>query len=186
MVAPAAATTLSQVDVGEQMEKSGGALEMLSPIRNTVKGTLTEAVTVQESLDHPSSHSAPTAHLVSRSQGFQQLSLKPKDAPFPVQKQPHATYEESSNSDFGIVPSDSLVNPSSSGRISYMNSNNSDSFLQFDVKEANNQQYLVHHFIDDWSPKDQSGRTTSGPWLEESKSDWTQLSMSIHVASNFS
>ncbi|KAL6573073.1 hypothetical protein OROHE_002549 [Orobanche hederae] len=138
------------------------------------------------SLHHPNSHSAPTDHLVSRSQGFQQLSLKPKDASFSVQKQQHSTYEESSNSEFGIVPSDSLVNPSSSGRISYMNSNNSDSFLQFDVKEANNQQHSVHHFIDDWSPKGQSGRTTSGPWLEEPKSDWTRLSMSIPVAPDFS
>ncbi|KAK6125341.1 hypothetical protein DH2020_040910 [Rehmannia glutinosa] len=133
------------------------------------------------------SASASTDHHVSRSQGFQGLSLipptiglKPKDSPFSIQKQ-HATFSESTDSEFGIVSSDSLLNPSE--RIPYMNTNNSDSFLRYGAKEANNQQ-PVHHFIDDW-PKDQSERD-SGSWPEELKSDWTQLSMSIPMGPDFS
>ncbi|KAL0343463.1 UNVERIFIED_CONTAM: Growth-regulating factor 1 [Sesamum angustifolium] len=135
----------------------------------------------------PNTASASADHLASRSQGFQGLSLIPppislksKDAPFSIQK-PHLPFEESSHSEFGLVSSDSLLNPSE--RISYMNANNSGSFLRFDAKEANNQ-HPVHHFIDDW-PKDQADRS-SGPWPEELKSDWTQLSMSIPVTQDFS
>ncbi|KAK6151128.1 hypothetical protein DH2020_016060 [Rehmannia glutinosa] len=123
----------------------------------------------------------------SQSQGFQGLSLipptiglKPKDAPFSIQKQ-HATFSESTHSEFGIVSSDSLLNPSE--RIPYINTNNSDSFLRYGAKEANNRQ-PVHHFIDDW-PKDQSDRA-SDSWPEELKSDWTQLSMSIPMGPDFS
>lgn len=56
-----------------------------------------------------------------------------------------------------------------------MNDSSSDSLMRLNTKEANSQ-HPVHHFIDDW-PKDQS---------EELKSDWTQLSMSIPVAPDFS
>lgn len=100
-----------------------------------------------------------------------------KEAPFSVQKQ-HIPFEESTHLEFGIVSSDCLLNPSE--KISYMNSSNSDSF---NTKEANSQ-HPVHHFIDDW-PKDQSDRA-SGSWPEELKSDWTQLSMSIPIAPDFS
>lgn len=82
---------------------------------------------------------------------------------------------------FGLVTSDALVNPSE--RISYMNSRNTDTFLGFNNKETANQQ-PVRHFIDDW-PKDQPDRSST-PWPEELKSDWTQLSMSIPVAPDFS
>lgn len=98
--------------------------------------------------------------------------LKSKDASISTQKQ-HVACDESSHSEFGIVSSDSLLNPTE--RISYINTSNSDSFLRFNPKEANNQQ-PVHHFIDDW-PNDQP---------EELKSDWTQLSMSIPMAPDFS
>ncbi|GFQ03301.1 growth-regulating factor 1 [Phtheirospermum japonicum] len=123
-----------------------------------------------------------TNNLDSRSQGFQGLSLVPptiglktKDSPpFSVQKQ-HATFQESSSSsphsEFGIVSSDSLLNPSER-IIPYMNTNTSDSFLQFNSKETRNHQHPVHHFIDDWTKADDHQS-------EELKSDWTQLSMSI-------
>lgn len=121
-----------------------------------------------------------------RSQDFRGLSLIPppavnlksKEAPFSVQKQ----YEESSNSGFGIVSSDCLLNPSE--KISYMNNgSSSDSLMRLNAKEASRQN-LVHHFIDDW-PKDDSDRG-SGSWPDELKSDWTQLSMSIPIAPDFS
>ncbi|KAL8472857.1 hypothetical protein ACS0TY_029903 [Phlomoides rotata] len=127
----------------------------------------------------PNTANASTNHLVIRSQGFQGLpsipstiGLKSKDALFSMQKQ-HVPFNESSHSEFGIVSSDSLLNPTE--RLSYINTSNSDSFLRFNPKEANNE-HPVHHFIDDW-PKDQS---------EELKSDWTQLSMSIPMAPDFS
>ncbi|GER28190.1 growth-regulating factor 1 [Striga asiatica] len=68
-----------------------------------------------------------------RSQEFQGLSLipvttttlKPEATPFPIQKQNHVSFQEPSNSEFGLVSSDSLLNPS--GRIS-----------------------PVHHFEDTW------------------------------------
>lgn len=106
------------------------------------------------------------------------VNLKSKEAPFSVQKQ----YEESSNSEFGIVSSDCLLNPSE--KISYLNNgSNSDSLMRLSTKEASSQ-HPVHHFIDDW-PKDESDRG-SGSWPEELKSDWTQLSMSIPIAPDFS
>ncbi|KAG8384242.1 hypothetical protein BUALT_Bualt04G0097500 [Buddleja alternifolia] len=120
-------------------------------------------------------------HLAKRALGFQgpplispSTGLKPKDAPFTIQKQ-HVQFEELSHSEFGLVSSDSLLNPTE--RISYMNTTNSDSFLAFNEKEANDP-HPVHHFIDDW-PKNHSNRASGSTWPEELKSDWTQLSMSI-------
>ncbi|PIN13036.1 hypothetical protein CDL12_14341 [Handroanthus impetiginosus] len=143
---------------------------------------------IQHHLTSLQPNTATATNLVSRSQGFQGLSLitpttglKSKETPFSVQKQ-HVSFEESSQSEFGIVSTDSLLNPSE--RISYMNSTNTDSFLHFDAKESNNQ-HPVHHFIDDW-PKDHHSDRASGSWPEELKSDWTQLSMSIPVAPDFS
>nr|QLI62348.1 growth-regulating factor 1 [Salvia miltiorrhiza] len=139
---------------------------------------------MQHQLNSLQPNAASTNHLVSRSQDFRGLSLVPptvgvksKDASFSIQKQ-HDPYEESSHSEFGIVSSDCLLNPSA--KISYMNGSNSNSF---NTKETNSQ-HPVHHFIDDW-PKDQSDRA-SGSWPEELKSDWTQLSMSIPIAPDFS
>ncbi|KAK4490520.1 hypothetical protein RD792_001200 [Penstemon davidsonii] len=128
-----------------------------------------------------------TKHLVTRTQGFEShplipstLDPKSKDVPFSIQKQNIPPFEESSSysSMFGLVSSDSLVNPSQT--ITYTNTKNPDSFLAFNDKEA-----TVHHFIDDW-PKDQPIRATGSSWPEELKSDWTQLSMSIPMDPDFS
>ncbi|KAI3451896.1 hypothetical protein Pfo_008561 [Paulownia fortunei] len=175
---------------------SGSTASKVAPIASSSSASVMSSSSASNTLTamqhqfsslQPNTASASADHLVSRSQGFQGLSLIPptiglksKDAPFSIQKQ-HVTFEESSHSEFGIVSSDSLLNPSE--KISYMNSSNSGSFLRFDAKEANNQ-HPVHHFIDDW-PKDQSDRA-SGSWPEELKSDWTQLSMSIPMAPDFS
>ncbi|CAA2993484.1 Hypothetical predicted protein [Olea europaea subsp. europaea] len=136
----------------------------------------------------PNSLQPNTVNLVNRKQGFQDhslilptISLNAKDATFSTHKQ-HVPFEESSDSEFGIVCSDALVNPSQ--RISYLNTKDSGSFLGFNYQDATDQR-PVRHFIDD-CPKDQSNRA-SVSWPEELKSDWTQLSMSIPVApSDFS
>ncbi|XWS41738.1 hypothetical protein CRYUN_Cryun17cG0108600 [Craigia yunnanensis] len=106
-------------------------------------------------------------------------NLKLSDSTFTIMKQ-GIPFVESSQSDFGHVASDSLVNPSR--RRSYMNSKEyGGPFLDFTDQEPQDQNPL-RQFIDD-SPKDQSSHSII-TWPEELKSDWTQLSMSIPIASS--
>lgn len=84
------------------------------------------------------------------------MNLQPKD---PHQKQSNNPFE------FGIISSDSLLNPSHK-QASYGNSSKGfGSYLDFSnqAKHSGN-----HHNVDSWP--------------EELKSDWTQLSMSIPMA----
>lgn len=105
------------------------------------------------------------------------INLKPNESTFSFPKQDFP-WEESSQSVFGLVSSDSLLNPSQ--RSSYLNSKSYDeSFLAFNDQETQDQNPL-RQFIDDW-PKDESNRSVI-TWPEELKSDWTQLSMSIPMA----
>lgn len=175
---------------------SGSTASKVAPIASSSSASVMSSSNASNSLSsmqhafsslQPNAAGASTDHLVSRAQDFRGLSLIPptvglksKDAPFSIQKQ-HVPFEESSHSEFGIVSSDCLLNPSE--KISYMNGSNSDSLVRLNTKEANSQ-HPVHHFIDDW-PKDESDRG-SGSWPEELKSDWTQLSMSIPIAPDFS
>ncbi|KAA0036396.1 hypothetical protein IC582_018253 [Cucumis melo] len=86
---------------------------------------------------------------------------------------------ESTQSEFGLVSTDSLLNPSQRG--SYPNPKNYDSFLIFNDQESQDQdQHPLRQFFEDW-PKDQSTRSVM-TWPEEFKSDWTQLSMSIPMS----
>lgn len=106
------------------------------------------------------------------------INLKSKDSPFSIQKQ-HAIFRGSSQTEFGVVSPDSLLNPSQ--RCSRMSSKTSDSLLGFNDHETQNQ-HLLRHFIDK-CPKDQSHRASIS-WPEELKSDWTQLSMSIPMSTS--
>ncbi|XP_044489962.1 growth-regulating factor 1-like isoform X2 [Mangifera indica] len=109
------------------------------------------------------------------------IDLKSNESTFPVTKQ-DIPFEKSSQSVFGFLCSDSLLNPSQ--RSSYSNSKNyGGSFLDFNDSE-NQDQNPLRKFMDDW-PKDESSRSIL-TWPEELKSDWTQLSMSIPIASEFS
>ncbi|CAL5370941.1 unnamed protein product [Camellia sinensis] len=105
-------------------------------------------------------------------------NLKSKDSPFSIPKQ-HIPIEESCHSEFGLLSSDFLLDPSQ--KSSCMNSQNYTSILDFNDPESHDQ-HPLRHFIDDW-PKDQSDRSTIS-WREELKSDLTQLSMSIPMASS--
>lgn len=107
-------------------------------------------------------------------------SLKSNESTFTISK-PEIPLEELSQSLFGLVSTDSLHNPSL--RASGINSKNYCSFLDFNDQETQDQNPL-RQFIDDW-PKDQSNRSVIS-WPEELRSDWTQLSMSIPMASDFS
>lgn len=108
------------------------------------------------------------------------ISLKSNESTFTISK-PENPLEEFSQSFFGLVSTDSLHNPSLRG--SGINSKNYCSFLDFNDQETQDQNPL-RQFIDDW-PKDQSNRSVI-TWPEELRSDWTQLSMSIPMASDFS
>jgi hypothetical protein len=107
------------------------------------------------------------------------INLKSNESTFTISK-PEIPLEEFSQSLFGLVSTDSLHNPSLRGSGS-INSKNYCSFLDFNDQETQDQNPL-RQFIDDW-PKDQSNRSVIS-WPEELRSDWTQLSMSIPMASS--
>lgn len=106
------------------------------------------------------------------------VNLKPEDSTFSIPKQ-EIPIEESFQLEFGLVPSDSLLNPSQ--RTAYLSSKNYESFLNFGDQESQDQ-HPLRQYTNDW-PKDQSNRSVIS-WPEELKSDWTQLSMSIPMASS--
>lgn len=108
-------------------------------------------------------------------------NLKAKDSPFSIPKE-HISVKESPYSQFGIISSDSQFNPSQKTS-TFTNSRNYNSILDFNAHESHDQKPL-RPFMDEW-PKNESSCTTIA-WPEELKSDWTQLSMSIPLASDFS
>ncbi|TKY57922.1 Growth-regulating factor 1 [Spatholobus suberectus] len=104
------------------------------------------------------------------------LELKPKENnPFMIHKH-QIPYDESSrnNNEFGLVTSDSLLNPSQ--KRSFGSSSQKD--------DSESQQHSLRHFIDD-SPKPQSHHHRSGVWPElDMQPDRTQLSISIPMSSS--
>ncbi|KAK4571796.1 hypothetical protein RGQ29_030271 [Quercus rubra] len=103
------------------------------------------------------------------------IDHKPKENSFMNQKQ-QIPYEESTRTEFGLVTSDALLNPSSKSS-SLMNC----SSQELSERRTESQQYF-RHFIDDW-PKIQSDRSAVS-WPElDMQSDRTQLSISIPTAS---
>ncbi|KAG4931538.1 hypothetical protein AAZX31_17G220100 [Glycine max] len=109
------------------------------------------------------------------------LELKPKENnPFMIHKHqiPSDEYSSRNNNEFGLVTSDSLLNPSE--KRSFTSSQKNDS-------SESQQQHSLRHFIDD-SPKPQSNhhhRSSSiWPELDNMQSDRTQLSISIPISSS--
>nr|GLL19345.1 growth-regulating factor 1-like [Ipomoea trifida] len=133
----------------------------------------------------PSPANPSTDHLINnRTQGHSVISpsfvdLKSKDSTMSIQKQQNPYKESSQQSGFGFPSSDSVPNPLQ--RRPFVNSHNSDTLLDF-TGQASHEQHLVHHFIDGWT-KEQSPCAPAS-WPTELKSDWTQLSMSIPMASS--
>lgn len=110
------------------------------------------------------------------------INLKTNDTPFSIAKQ-HIPLDESLQSEFGLVSTDSLLNPTQKSAYMGCKSYNS-SILEFNAQQTQDQ-YPLRHFMDAW-PKDNANRSAI-PWPEDMKSDWTQLSMSIPMsASDFS
>ncbi|KAE8707673.1 Growth-regulating factor 1, putative isoform 2 [Hibiscus syriacus] len=102
-------------------------------------------------------------------------NLKYKESTFMITKQ-GVPFAESFPTYFGHVASDSLINPSH--KSSYMNSKEFGLLLDFTGQENQNHT-PPHQFIDGW-PKNHS----SINWPDELKSDRTQLSMSIPMATS--
>lgn len=108
---------------------------------------------------------------------MQDFTGKSREASFPVLKQEVLFEESSSQSEFGLISSDSYFNLSQKN-----NSNrNYTSFSDFNDEETQDQD-LLRHFMDDW-PKAQSNHSALA-WPEELKPDWTQLSMSTPMTSS--
>ncbi|KAL4595307.1 hypothetical protein ACB092_12G082700 [Castanea dentata] len=104
------------------------------------------------------------------------IDHKPKENSFMNQKQ-QIPYEESTRTEFGLVTSDGLLNPSSKSS-SLMNC----SSQELSERRTESLQSL-RHFIDYW-PKIQSDRSAVS-WPElDMQSDSTQLSISIPTASS--
>jgi hypothetical protein len=104
------------------------------------------------------------------------IDHKPKENSFMIQKQ-QIPYEESTRTEFGLVTSDSLLNPS----------HKSSSLMHCSSQELSDRgtqsQQSLRHFIDDW-PKIQSDRSTVS-WPElDMQSDRTQLSISIPMTTS--
>ncbi|XP_027355262.1 growth-regulating factor 1-like [Abrus precatorius] len=110
------------------------------------------------------------------------LELKPKETPFVIHKQ-RVPYEESSRNEFGLVTSDSLLNPSQKNftllsRRSFGSSQNTSN-------QETDSQHSLRQFIDDW-PKPKTQSHCSGvSWPElDMQSERTELSISIPITSS--
>ncbi|XP_075475244.1 growth-regulating factor 1-like [Primulina tabacum] len=167
---------------------SGSTSFKLAPIASSSSASVVSrcsslgAVQRQFNYLQPNNGNSSADNLVKRSQELQDLSLIPcinvlksKDVPVSVQEA-DVPFEEASESEFGLVKSDSLINPSV--RISLTKSSNLESFSGFHEQEAN-----------DRTPSTISsmiGRRITQiayvSWPEELNYDWTLFSMSIPMA----
>ncbi|XP_059624034.1 growth-regulating factor 1-like [Cornus florida] len=163
---------------------SGSTIPKVAPIASSMPASVMSSGGASNSLNgtqhqfkslQPGDANHTTDPLVNRTQDPQDLSvisptinLKSNDSPFSLPKR--VPLDKSSQSEFGLVSSDSLLNPSQGSH---------NSFLDF------NDKHPLRQIVDDQS-KDQYSCSTIA-WPEKLKSDWTQLSMSIPmITSNFS
>ncbi|CAO2830434.1 unnamed protein product [Amaranthus hypochondriacus] len=107
------------------------------------------------------------------------LNLKTNDSEISIGKQ-YISFGESSRSEFGLVSTDSLLNPTQ--KSAYLGFKSYDTpILEFNARQTQDQ-YPLRHFMDVW-PKDNANRSGI-PWSEDLKSDLTRLSMSIPMSKN--
>ncbi|XWS24074.1 hypothetical protein CRYUN_Cryun28dG0069700 [Craigia yunnanensis] len=105
--------------------------------------------------------------------------LESKENPFMIPKQ-HISYEENSRNEFGVVSSDSLLNPSHKSSLIKCRSFGSSQDL---TSQETGSRHSLRHFMDDW-PKNQSDRSAIS-WPEvDVQSHRTQLSISIPMAAS--
>ncbi|KAL4285077.1 hypothetical protein GQ457_16G015570 [Hibiscus cannabinus] len=132
----------------------------------------------KETLSGRLHENAPGLSLISPN-----IDLKFKENPFLILEQQPVLYEENSRNDFGVVSSDSLLNPTHKDS-SLINCRNLGSSQDL-TRQATERRHSLHEFMDDW-PKSQSHRSAIS-WPEvDVQSDMTQLSISIPMdASDF-
>lgn len=104
------------------------------------------------------------------------INLKSEDSPFSIRGQ----HGDSLQSEFGPVSNDSLLNLSE--KRSYLSLKSYNSLLEFDSQQVQHQGTLTPLMVE--RPKDQSN-CAGIPWPQELKSDWTLLSMSNPMLSDF-
>ncbi|XP_024028334.1 growth-regulating factor 1 isoform X2 [Morus notabilis] len=186
--ASGAAATSKAVPPMTSSVSTTAAMSSAMPISGASNSLATITQHQFKGLQSGAAASSTDAALVNRMQDLRGLSvmsssnvnLKSNDSTFNILKQ-EIVPGGSSHLEFGLVSTDSLLNPSQES--SYMDSKNYDtsSFLDFSGQETQDQ-HPLRHFIDDW-PKDNSDQSVIA-WPEEMKSDWTNLSMSIPVTTS--
>ncbi|KAL9229853.1 hypothetical protein vseg_005275 [Gypsophila vaccaria] len=172
-VVPAMSTAMSSLVTSGG---GGGVSTGVAIAQHQIKG-LQPAGAVNASTD-------PIIKRLNDQQGLSVMSpvvnLESKDSQYSIPKQ-HISYDESSASDFGVVSNDSFLNPTQ--KSSYLDIKSYNSLPEFNVQQSQDQ-YPLRHFMDN-VPKNQS-HCSAIPGHKDSNSDWTQLSMSIPMATDFS
>ncbi|XP_057500350.1 growth-regulating factor 1-like [Actinidia eriantha] len=166
MVPVACSTSASVISVSDASNSLGITHQPVKDLQSAAENTSADVLLNRTPNPQVQSVVSPTTN------------LKAKDSPFSIPNQ-HMPIDKPPHSEFGLVSSDSLFNPSQ--KTPFMNSRNYTSILDFNDHESHDQ-YPLRHSIDDW-PKDQSNRAAIA-WPEELKSDWTQRSISIPMASS--
>lgn len=104
------------------------------------------------------------------------INLKSEDSPFSIRGQ----HGDSLQSEYGLVSNDSLLNLSE--KRSYLSRKSHNSLLEFESQQVQHQGTPTPLMVE--RPKDQSN-CAGIPWPQELKSDWTVLSMSNPMLSDF-
>ncbi|KAK9670230.1 hypothetical protein RND81_13G187700 [Saponaria officinalis] len=171
VVAPAMSTAMSSL-----VTSGGGVPSGIAIAQHHVKGS-NPAGAINASSD-------PITKRLNEQQGLSVMSptinLESKDSQYSIQKQ-HMSYDESSISDFGVVSNDSFLNPTQ--KSSYLDIKSYNSLPEFNMQQSQDQ-YPLRHFMEN-VPKDKSHRSAI-PGHKDPNSDWTQLSMSIPMSTDFS
>ncbi|KAK8663858.1 hypothetical protein V6N13_083663 [Hibiscus sabdariffa] len=165
---------------------------MSSPMSASVitGGGASSSLTITQQQQFKNLQSGATDHspnsLVNRIQDPRALSvmssttnLKSDNSTFTITKQ-GVPFAESSQSDFGHITFDSLVNLSHGS--SNMDSKEYGHLLDFTTSQETQDQNPLRLFTDDWT-KDESISSVI-TWPGELRTDWTQLSMSIPMTSS--
>ncbi|XP_023543094.1 growth-regulating factor 1-like [Cucurbita pepo subsp. pepo] len=177
---PTPMVTSISTSLSSTVVPSGGASNNLPVIPHQLK-SLHPVAASDPGADAPGNRLLNRETVCSRIQETGGLSMMSSNVNLMASNEKCGAKQEISVGDeFGLVSTDSLLNPSQQ-RGSYANPKNYDSFLIYSDQETqDHDQHPLRQFFEDW-PKDQSSRSVM-TWPEEFKSDWTQLSMSIPMS----
>ncbi|XP_062018529.1 growth-regulating factor 6-like [Rosa rugosa] len=169
------ATATATPTASKQLMPGGGGTSNLAIANQQLKSLQPAAAASNSSAPTQMSRMFMNKDSVSeRMQHSPNLSMLSKENTFLNQKQ-QLGIEESLRSEFGVVTSDALLNPSQKRSSSSMMSCGN-----FGAVQETDSQHSLRHFIDDW-PKNPSDRPAVVAWPDQLdiQSDRTQLSISI-------